>query len=49
MNQCPTCFGRGYKPKAKPYTGDLRGTGLYIRTCWRCRGAGYLEPKEKSK
>lgn len=45
LAQCPTCYGRGYKPEARR-TGPrnyTRGPGFYARTCWRCRGCGEID------
>lgn len=33
--QCPSCFGRGYKPE-----GRKSGMGFYARHCSRCNGSG---------
>ena len=39
MAQCPSCYGRGYKPQAR----KGGGPGFYARTCQRCGGSGQIE------
>lgn len=39
LEQCPTCYGRGYKPE--PRKGGK--PGFYARTCSRCRGSGQID------
>lgn len=39
LEQCPTCYGRGYKPE--PRKGG--GPGFYARNCARCSGSGQID------
>lgn len=41
MAQCPSCFGRGYKPEAR----RGGGPGFYARNCPRCLGSGQIEER----
>jgi hypothetical protein len=36
--QCPSCFGRGYKPEGR----KGGGPGFYARHCARCQGSGSI-------
>ena len=40
--RCPYCFGRGYKPEARPGNRP----GFYARTCSSCRGTGQIQPDD---
>ena len=36
--QCPSCFGRGYRPRYRK-----TGLGFYAQTCGRCQGSGQID------
>lgn len=45
MEQCPCCFGRGYKPRYRQK--HRHGGGFYAATCSACNGRGERPVKVK--
>ena len=44
IDRCDLCFGRGYRPEVRK-----SGRGLYLRTCRRCGGRGFVPAGTKQR